>query len=163
MATQGHAPEVYTNDKIADTKHIDEALSDSSKESPDYDPHFTPEEQRKIKHRIDRRLISTCGILYCISLMDRTNLSAAAIAGMNAELRLNLGFRYSTIALVFFITYVLFQPPMTILCRKIGPRPFLSGICFLWGIVMICFGFPNNWTSMIPLRLILGILEAGFL
>ena len=26
--------------------------------------------------------------------MDRTNLSAAAIAGMNAELKLNIGFRY---------------------------------------------------------------------
>lgn len=163
MAVHHGAPEVYTDDKIADANHVDETLSDRSKEDPDYDPDFTPEEQRKIKHRIDRRLIGVLGVLYCISLMDRTNLSAAAIAGMNAELKLTVGFRYSTIALVFFTTYVIFQPPMTVLCRKIGPRPFLSSICFLWGVVMICFGFPNNWTSMIPLRLILGILEAGFL
>ena len=42
---------------------------------------FTPEEQRKLIHRIDRRLVVTVGVLYCISLMDRTNLSAAAVAG----------------------------------------------------------------------------------
>jgi hypothetical protein len=42
---------------------------------------FTPAEQRKIMGRIDRRLVLTLGILYCTSLMDRTNLSSAAIAG----------------------------------------------------------------------------------
>jgi hypothetical protein len=47
----------------------------------DYECEFTPTEQRKIIHRIDRRLVVTVGVLYCISLMDRTNLSAAAIAG----------------------------------------------------------------------------------
>ena len=93
--------------------------------------------------------------------MDRTNLSAAAIAGMNVELKL-IGFRYSTIALVFFVTYVIFQPPATVLCRKIGPRPFLASICLAWGAVMIGMGFPKNWVAMIPLRLLLGIFEAGF-
>lgn len=93
MATQTTNP-VYTGEKIDHANHVDEALSDNSKEAPDYDVDYTPEEQRKIRHRVDRRLISTCGILYCISLMDRTNLSAAAIAGMTVELKLNVGFRY---------------------------------------------------------------------
>lgn len=46
-----------------------------------YECEFTEREQRKIIHRIDRRLVVTVGVLYCISLMDRTNLSAASIAG----------------------------------------------------------------------------------
>lgn len=91
MATQN--TNLYSDEKIGQGNHIDEALSDHSKDAPDSDPEFTPEEQRKIRHRVDRRLISTCGILYCISLMDRTNLSAAAIAGMTVELELK-GFRY---------------------------------------------------------------------
>lgn len=53
--------------------------------SPDADSQdeveFTPAEQRKIIHKIDRRLVTTVGAMYCVSLMDRTNLSAAAIAG----------------------------------------------------------------------------------
>lgn len=68
----------------------------------------------------------------------------------------------SIISLVFFITYTLCQPPATILCRKIGPRVFLGTITFLWGVVMIGFGLVNNWETLIGLRLILGIFEAGF-
>lgn len=39
---------------------------------------FTPEEQKNIIWRIDRRLVLTLGFLYMISLMDRTNLGAAS-------------------------------------------------------------------------------------
>ena len=126
------------------------------------DEEFTPAEGRKIIHRIDRRLVTTCGFMYCISLMDRTNLPFAAIAGMTKELELKIGFRYSTIALVFFVTYVICQPPATVLCRKIGPRPLLATITVLWGAVMIGFGFVAVWTQMVALRIILGIFEAGF-
>ena len=43
---------------------------------------FTPEEQKKIIWRIDCRLVLTCGFMYCVSLMDRTNLGIAAVGGM---------------------------------------------------------------------------------
>jgi hypothetical protein len=42
---------------------------------------FSVEEQKKIVWRIDVRLVLTLGFLYMISLMDRTNLGAANIAG----------------------------------------------------------------------------------
>lgn len=47
----------------------------------EYECEFTPTEQRKIIYWIDRCLVVTVGVLYCISLMDRTNLSDASIAG----------------------------------------------------------------------------------
>lgn len=51
--------------------------------------------------------------------MDRKNVSNAYIAGMGDDLSLKVSYRYSLITLVFFITYVIFQPPMTYLCRKV--------------------------------------------
>lgn len=69
---------------------------------------------------------------------------------------------HSLITLSFFITYVIFQPPTTVLCRKIGPRIFLPAICLMWGAVIIGFGFSKNWSTLVALRLILGILEAGY-
>lgn len=42
---------------------------------------FTVAEQRKIIWKIDRRLVTILGVMYCTSLMDRTNLGAASIAG----------------------------------------------------------------------------------
>lgn len=55
---------------------------------------------------------------------------------MAVELNL-IGNRYTVIALIFFIPYVLFQPPATVVLRKIGPRKFLSVITILWGACMI--------------------------
>ncbi|KAK5572331.1 hypothetical protein LTR43_002063 [Exophiala xenobiotica] len=108
-----------------DPVELEQASSSKSEDSGhnDIDPEFSPDEQRRIVRRIDKRLIVTCGLMYCVSLMDRTNLSNAAIAGMVVELNL-IGFRYVSL--------------------HIG------------------FGFPNTWGPMIPLRLILGVLEAGF-
>jgi hypothetical protein len=55
---------------------------------------FTPEEQTNIIRRLDRRLVVTVGAMYCVSLMDRTNLGSANIAGMGKDLRLDIGTRY---------------------------------------------------------------------
>lgn len=164
-------------EKVSAMMHEDRGSTD------EYVCEFTPEEQKKIIHRIDRRLVITVGVLYCISLMDRTNLSSAAIAGlvclrhsstlrltslssMNVELKLNVLVgsvsRYSIVTLVFFITYIIFQPPSTVIIRKLGPRVHLSIIVTAWGGVMIGMGFAKTWESLAALRVVLGVLEAGF-
>ena len=69
---------------------------------------FSLAEQRKIIRRVDRRLVLTLGFMYCVTLMDRTSLGLAVVAGMGVELILT-GPRYSIIVLVLFITYVILQ------------------------------------------------------
>jgi MFS family permease len=56
---------------------------------------------------------------------------------MLKDLQLTINNRYSLITLIFFIPYVLFQPPATVILRKIGPRRFLSAIVVFWGATMI--------------------------
>lgn len=68
----------------------------------------------------------------------------------------------SIITLVFFITYVIFQPPSTVLVRELGPRVHLSLITLFWGACMIGMGFVKQWEVLAGLRVILGVLEAGF-
>jgi DNA replication initiation complex subunit (GINS family) len=75
--------DAYNVDSEKDIVTHKEDINGSAQD--DYECEFTPAEQRKIIHRVDRRLVVTVGVLYCISLMDRTNLSAAAIAGYVKE------------------------------------------------------------------------------
>ncbi|KZW01247.1 MFS general substrate transporter [Exidia glandulosa HHB12029] len=146
-------------EKQLDVDHVESSLRHDL--DKDVDHGFTPAEQKALIRRIDIRLVVTVGALYCISLIDRTNMSAANIAGMGKELVLT-GYRYNLANLVFFITYVVFQPPSTVLIRKIGPRIHLSLITLLWGGVMIGMGFVKNHQSLAGLRAVLGFLEAGF-
>ncbi|CAG9953212.1 unnamed protein product [Clonostachys rosea f. rosea IK726] len=122
---------------------------------------LSPEEQKRTIRRIDIRLVSTLGFLYSISLMDRNNTGIAMIAGMSTDLVMT-GSRYSVVVLLFFIPYVLFQPPSTAILRKVEPRLFLSLTTLVWGLTTIASGFVKNWNELIPLRLILGACEAGF-
>ncbi|KAL2782738.1 major facilitator superfamily domain-containing protein [Aspergillus keveii] len=127
----------------------------------DADDEFSYTEQRKIIHKVDRRLLIIAGLMQAVSFLDRANMSNAAVAGLTAELNMEVGNRYSITLLVFFAPYIIFEFPATIAVRKIGPRKFLSTIVFLWGIIMICFGFVQTWVSLIPLRMLLGAFEAG--
>ena len=159
MGTTDHHPEKGT----ASPDYVERAPSDSS--TDDYDRRinvFTPAEQAKIIRRVDIRLVLTLGFMYCVSLMDRTNLGIAVVGGMLVDLKLQIGARYSLITLVFFFTYVFLQPPATVILRKIGPKWFLPTTCLAWGVLTLGFGFVHQWWEMIPLRLALGVLEAGF-
>lgn len=80
---------------------------------------------------------------------------------MDRDLAL-VGDRYSIITLIFFVTYTIFQPPSTVIVRKIGPRIHLAVITLLWGGVMIGMGFVQDWAQLAGLRVLLGIMEAGF-
>jgi hypothetical protein len=85
---------------------------------------------------------------------------------MNADLKLNRFMGtvslYSVVTLVFFTTYIVFQPPATVIVRALGPRKFLSFIVVAWGAVMIGMGFADSFHTLAALRVVLGILEAGF-
>jgi hypothetical protein len=60
---------------------VENAVASDRRVNIDVDEEYSYDEQRKIIHRVDRRLVSICGVAYCISLMDRTNVSMAAVAG----------------------------------------------------------------------------------
>jgi hypothetical protein len=44
-------------------------------------PEYTEKEKSRILRKIDLRLVVVVGIMYCVSLMDRTNLGNAKTAG----------------------------------------------------------------------------------
>lgn len=52
------------------------------------------------------RLLPILGIMYSISLIDRTNLGLAFVAGMEEDLGLDIGTRYTIMVMVFFVAYM---------------------------------------------------------
>ncbi|EQL03533.1 Major facilitator superfamily domain, general substrate transporter [Ophiocordyceps sinensis CO18] len=126
----------------------------------DDDQVYSLQEQRSIIRRVDLRLVTVLAALYVISLVDRVNISTAAIAGLNTDLQLQVGSRYSVVIITFFVAYTVFQPLGTLLTRKLGPRCFLSSIALAWGLVMIGNGFVGSWQSLAGLRVLIG--QAGY-
>jgi MFS family permease len=118
--------------------------------------------EKRALRKIDVRLLPILGCLYTLCLVDRSNVAAARISGMDDDLGLAVGNRASVTLMVFFIGYILFDIPSNVFIRKLGPANWLAFLAFSWGIVTLGIGFLQTWQGFAVLRSLLGILEAGF-
>lgn len=58
------------------------------------------------RRRIDIRMLPILGLMYSISLIDRTNLGLALVAGMQKDLGLGISNRYTIVVMIFFVAYM---------------------------------------------------------
>ncbi|OOQ86333.1 hypothetical protein PEBR_21932 [Penicillium brasilianum] len=157
------AKQTSSNKTLPMTEHI-ETHQKGSSSAETTEIIYDDAEVRRIKRKVDIRLCIVIAVMYTVCQIDRNNLANAVVAGMGKDIDLT-GNHYaclSTIVVIFFPFYTLFQPPMTIIARRIGPRLFLSMITVAWGIIMVGFGFVKDWQGLVGLRAALGLLEAGF-
>lgn len=122
---------------------------------------WTPEEEKKLVRRIDLHIFPMLCFVFALSLLDRTNISSAYIAGLEEDLGLNIGSRYSIALLVFFIGYAVFELPSNFIIRKVGARLWLSFLIIVWGAIVLAMGFVHSWITLTVCRALLGIFEAG--
>lgn len=124
---------------------------------------LTPDEQKRIIRRIDWRMLPILSAMYSISLIDRTNLGLALVAGLQRDLGLGIGNRYTIVVMVFFVAYILFEIPSNLVLPRVGPANWLAFLGFSFGTVLIGTGFVKDWGTLAVCRVLLGITEAGFL
>ncbi|CAG5156211.1 uncharacterized protein ALTATR162_LOCUS4042 [Alternaria atra] len=139
-----------------------EAYSPPATDSNVADYAYDQIEEKRLIRKVDWRLLPILGALYSIALIDRTNISNARVAGMGADLNLQIGDRYTIVLVLFFPTYFLLELPSNIVLRKVGSANWLAFIAVSWGAVMIGQGFVESWISLAICRVLLGAFEAGF-
>lgn len=70
---------------------------------PDTAPRYTKEEEAAVIRKLDFNLIPLLFLLYSLSVLDRTNLGNARIAGMTKDIDLG-GTRYNWLGTIFYIS-----------------------------------------------------------
>lgn len=69
---------------------------------------------------------------------------------------------YSLALVIFFISYIVFQVPSNLILSKTRPSRYLPAMMILWGIVTCSMGAVKSYRSLLAVRFVLGMLEAGF-
>lgn len=105
-------------------------------------------------------LIPFLAILYVFCLLDRTNVSIAALT-MQKDLSFSDAI-YGTGAGIFFIGYFLFEVPSNLIMEKVGARKWIARIMVTWGVISASMMFVNTPISFYGMRFLLGLAEAGF-
>ncbi|OQN95807.1 hypothetical protein B0A48_18092 [Cryoendolithus antarcticus] len=124
--------------------------------------HFDPVAERKLRLKIDLMIVPTVALLYLFCFIDRANIGNAKLAGLEKELHM-AGYDYNIVLSCFYISYILFEIPANMLCKKIGPGWFIPGTTLLFGICSFGTAFVHNFSAMCGVRFVLGIFEAGML
>ncbi|MCJ1408702.1 hypothetical protein MMC19_002777 [Ptychographa xylographoides] len=117
---------------------------------------------RKLKWKLDLKIIPWLCLLYLCSFLDRTNIGNAKLDGLTTDLGLGTDTSLYNAALsIFFVSYSIFEPLTNILLKRLKPSLFLPAIMILWGIVMTTMGLCTNFSGLMAARFFLGLAEAG--
>ena len=140
--------------------HTEHMIDDDLKS---HQPDLTPAQIRRFTIMQDLRVLPMLGVIYAVSILDRINIGSAKVLGMQTDLELGKGARYSIILLLFFPSYFLTDVPSNWVLTKVAPHYWLSFLMFGFGAILTGMGFCQSWQVAAVLRFMLGAFEGGVL
>ncbi|SCV67856.1 BQ2448_5467 [Microbotryum intermedium] len=118
--------------------------------------------ERKLVLKQDLVIIPLAVCLYLSAYLDRGNLGSARLQGLEKEVLDNDDTKYSIALSCFFITYVIFSIPGTMLAKATNPSTSISIGALIWSIAASCQAAATNPAGFYVARLFVGIGEALF-
>ena len=112
-----------------------------------------------VVRKVARRIMWFVFALYFLAILDRGNISFAAIT-MNRELGLSAQMFGIGVGIMYF-TYSIFEIPSNMLLAKYGARIALTRIAILWGIATVLMAFTQGPLTLYFFRALLGFAESG--
>jgi ACS family tartrate transporter-like MFS transporter len=113
-----------------------------------------------VMRKVALRFLPLLGLCYTINVLDRFNVSIAALT-MNKALGLSAT-TYGLGAGAFFWSYVLFQMPANAALSRVGARRWITLIAVAWGLCSAGTALATGVVTFVIARFLLGIAEAGF-
>lgn len=117
-------------------------------------------EYRKIRRKIDSRLLPILCVTYTLQFLDKLSLNYAAAYSLKEDLNL-VGQRYSWVAAIFNFGYMFWAMPSNYIIQKVPVAKYTGITIFFWAIILIGHIGCTNYGGMLVIRFILGMFEAG--
>ncbi|KAL4894013.1 major facilitator superfamily domain-containing protein [Aspergillus ambiguus] len=117
--------------------------------------------EKRLKLKLDFRLLVTVWIIFIMNYLDRNNIAAAKVAGIDKSLGLS-NTQYATAVAILFVGYVLMQIPSNIFLAQVRPSLYIPSVMAIWGLLSALVGATHNAAGLYVLRFLLGFVEAAF-
>lgn len=125
---------------------------------------FDPKAEARLRLKIDFYIVPTVALLYLFCFIDRANIGNARLAGLEEDLGMDPeSYDYSQLLSVFYISYIIFEIPCSLLNKWIGPGWFIPATTLGFGICSLGTAFVNTLPAACGVRFLLGVFEAGML
>lgn len=92
--------------------------------------------------------------------IDKTTLGYAAVFGVKTDVHLS-GTEYSWISALFYLGYLFWEYPTSLMLQKLPIAKFMSGTVILWGVVLMSHAAAHDFPGLATARTFLGAMEAS--
>ncbi|CCC09036.1 hypothetical protein SMACR_03135 [Sordaria macrospora] len=172
-------PSLGDSVKVVDVENVEHAKTSASRDNPDHHhgqraalqpppwiAALSPEERRnlekKLKRKIDLRLMPAIIIMYILNYIDRNNIAAAKLANLERDLNLS-SVEYQTSVSILFVGYLLMQIPSNLFLNKLGkPAIYLPCCMIIWGTISAATAACTSAAGLYAVRFFLGFVEAAY-
>ncbi|SCV67855.1 BQ2448_5466 [Microbotryum intermedium] len=118
--------------------------------------------EKRLVRKQDAVILPMAILLYLASHLDRGNLGSARLQGLEQQVLNNSDTKYSIALSCFFITYIVFSIPGTLLAKAINPSTSISIGALIWSIAATCQAAAKTPGGLYTTRLFVGLGEAMF-
>ncbi|KAJ5355517.1 transporter [Penicillium cataractarum] len=117
--------------------------------------------ERRLCRRFDIRLLPILAIMYLFNALDKGNLDTNLFVSLTADLHFKPN-QYNLLLSIFFVPFVIFAPPFSMLGKKFSPARVLPVLMFSFGSFTLLSAAAKNFSGLFALRWFLGMSEAAF-
>ncbi|ORX37396.1 major facilitator superfamily domain-containing protein [Kockovaella imperatae] len=144
------------------TRQTDPEKSSSHSEAGLTHRHEHAVATRKLLLKLDLTILPFAVLLYLSAYLDRGNLGNARLQGLEAQVLNGSDTNYSIALSCFFITYILFSIPGTLLAKQFNPSYTIAIGALTWSLGATLQAAAFNRAGLFVCRLIVGVGEAMF-
>ncbi|KAA1471921.1 MFS general substrate transporter [Dentipellis sp. KUC8613] len=124
---------------------------------------YTEKEEKRVRRKIDNRVLTLVIASYIFNQFDRTNIgNAHVIKAFNDNYGITNNNRWTLALSIFYVGYCLLEMPANVLQRYIGANRFFFLSLSFWGLASLSFVYAKGFPALLILRVLLGIGEAGY-
>ncbi|KAM3419504.1 hypothetical protein BST61_g2847 [Cercospora zeina] len=129
-----------------------------------FDPTLTwsAAEEKKLKRRVDFRIMSWCWVMFLALDLNRRNINRAISDNMLEELGMDTN-DFNTGQTIFLVSFLAAELPSGLISKKLGPDIWIPFIIFGWSITSAAQAGLTNKAGYYAVRCIMGLLMGGFI
>jgi MFS family permease len=141
-----------------DHMNFDRIDKEVAKYASDVAIHISPEENRRLKRLVDKRIVVVMIFTYFIQALDKGTLSFASIMGIQKDAHLH-GAQYAWLNTAIYIAILIVEYPTNWLLARLPVAKYLGVSIILWGTVLMLHSVAKSFIHLLVLRILLGIFE----
>ena len=121
---------------------------------------MTAADEKKLIRKIDWMIVPLMWLCYNLQYLDKTLINYAAVMGLLDDANLT-GNEFSTLALIFYVTYLALEFPHGYGMQQLPTAKYLGTMVALWGLIVATTSACKNYGALVTTRVLLGCFESA--